>query len=234
MRRRLSTIRSDQSGFTLVELLAAMSIGLVILMAAFMVLDQATSVSQEVSNRQEALQRGRLAMETVVRDLRSQVCLGDETEPITVADTNIVTFYIDLGDGSKNPEQRTIRYEPDERRIYEDIHIGSGTYPELVYDATPSETRLLASNVVPILDNGVARPIFRYYAFRIGGVPGDLEPLTAPLVANDAIRTVMVKVGFTVMPDRMSPKAREAASVESDVYVRLADPSRPLEGPRCI
>lgn len=234
MRRRLATIRSDQSGFTLVELLAAMSIGLVVLMAAFMVLDQATSVSQEVSNRQEALQRGRLAMETIVRDLRSQVCLGDETEPITVAERNRVTFFIDLSDGSKDVQQRTIRYEPTQQRIYEDIYIGTGDYPELVYGTTPSETRLLASNVVPILDNGVERPIFRYYAFRVGGVPGDLEQLTAPLVPNDAIRTVLVKVGFTVMPERMSPKAREAASVESDVYVRLADPSRPLEGPRCI
>jgi prepilin-type N-terminal cleavage/methylation domain-containing protein len=234
MRRRLSKIRSDQSGFTLVEVLAAMSIGLVVLMAAFMVLDQATSVSQEISNRQEALQRGRLAMETVVRDLRSQVCLGDETEPITVAERDKVTFYIDLSDGSKDVQQRTIRYEADEDKLYEDIHIGTGLYPDLVFDPVPSETRLLASHVVPILDNGVERPIFRYYAFRLGGVPGDLEPLTTPLVPNDAIRTVMVKVGFTVMPDRPTPKARQATSVESDVYVRLADPSRPLEGPRCI
>jgi prepilin-type N-terminal cleavage/methylation domain-containing protein len=231
--RAVRRLNSDQSGFTLVELLAAMSIGLVILMAAFMVLDQATSVSQEVSNRQEALQRGRQAMETVVRDLRSQVCLGDETEPITVAENNKVTFFIDLSDGSKDVQQRTIRYEPTEKRLYEDIHIGTGTYPDLVFGA-PASTRLLASQVVPILDNGVERPILRYYAFRVGGVPGDLEPLTTPLVPNDAIRTVMVKVGFTVMPERMSPKAREAASVESDVYVRLADPSRPLEGPRCI
>ena len=44
----------------------------------------------------------------------------------------------------------------------------------------------------------------------------------------------MVKVGFTILPDRISPKSREAASVESDIYVRIADPSMPQEGPQCI
>jgi Prokaryotic N-terminal methylation motif len=231
--RLLARIRSDQSGYTLVELLTAMMVGMVILMASFLLLDQATSVSQEIAHRHEALQRGRVAMETIVRDLRSQVCLGDETEPITVAETNKVTFFIDLSDGSKEIQQRTIRYEPATKQLFEDIYLASGVYPELTF-GEPAETRVLASEVEPILDNGVPRPILRYYAFNPGGAPGDLTQLPAPLSSNDAIRTVLVKVGFTVMPDRSSPKARNATSVESDVYVRLADPSRPLEGPQCV
>jgi prepilin-type N-terminal cleavage/methylation domain-containing protein len=233
MMRRLDTLRSDQSGFTLVELVTAMTIGLVVLMAAFLLLDRATSVSQEISNRQEALQRGRLAMEKIVRDLRSQVCLGDEKEPITAADSNRITFYIDTSDGSKAVHQRTIRYDAATKNIYEDIYIGTGTYPDLVFGA-PSQTRLLVSGVDPILDNGVARPVLRYYAFNIGGTPGDLRQLSAPLSTNDAISTVLVKIGFTVLPDRKVPKNREATTLESDIYVRIADPSRPLEGPQCI
>jgi prepilin-type N-terminal cleavage/methylation domain-containing protein len=233
MRRRLHKLRSDESGFTLIELLTAMSIGIVLLMAAFLLLDRATAVSQEIANRQDAVQRGRAAMEKIVRDLRSQVCLGDEKEPITQADNNRVTFYIDTSDGSKDVHQRTIRYDPTTKNLYEDIYIGAGVYPDLVFGA-PSETRLLASGVDPILDNGVPRPILRYYAFNPGGTPGDLRLLSAPLSVNDAISTVLVKIGFTVLPDRKVPKNREATTVESDVYVRIADPSRPLEGPQCI
>ena len=233
MTRRLRRLQSDESGFTLIELLTAMTIGLVLLMAAFLLLDRATAVSQEIANRQDAVQRGRAAMETIVRDLRSQVCLGDEKEPITAAEDNRVTFYIDTSDGSKNVHQRTIRYDPVTKNIYEDIYIGSGVYPDLVFGA-PSETRLLVSGVDPILDNGVPRPVLRYYAFKQGGVPGDLQLLSAPLSAGDAISTVLVKVGFTVLPDRKVPKNREATTVESDIYVRIADPSRPLEGPQCI
>jgi prepilin-type N-terminal cleavage/methylation domain-containing protein len=233
MRARLRTLRSDESGFTLIELLTSMTIGLVLLMAAFLLLDRATAVSQEIADRQEALQRGRQAMETIVRDLRSQVCLGDEKEPITAADGNGVTFYIDLSDGSKQVHQRRIRYDAATKSIYEDIYIGSGVYPDLVFGAA-SETRLLVSGVVPIVDAGTPRPILSYYAFKQGGVPGDLQLLAAPLSTNDAIRTVLVKVGFTVLPDRKVPKNREATTVESDIYVRIADPSKPLEGPQCI
>jgi len=234
MSSRLRTLRSDESGFTLVELVTAMAIGLVILMAAFLLLDRATAVSQEIANRNEALQSGRLAMEKIVRDLRSQVCLGDEKEPITFADANKVTFYIDTSDGTQPVHQRTIRYDAATKRIYEDIFIGTGVYPDLVFSATPNSTRLLASKVEPLVDGGVARPFFRYYAFNVGGAPGDLRQLASPLNVNDAISTVMVKVGFAVLPDRTSPKTREATSVESDIYVRIADPSMPQEGPQCI
>jgi prepilin-type N-terminal cleavage/methylation domain-containing protein len=233
MRETIRRLRSDEAGFTLVELLTAMTIGLVLVMAAAVLLDRAMAATQELQNRTEAVQRGRVAMEQIVRELRSQVCLGDETEPITVADNNRVTFFVDMSNGTSDVQQRTIRYDPATKNIYEDLYIGTGVYPNLVFGA-PSRTRLLVSGVDPILDGGTPRPILRYYAFRPGGQPGDLEPLVAPLVPDDAIRTVMVKVGFTVLPDRKVPKNREATTLESDVYVRLADPSRPLEGPRCI
>lgn len=231
--RLLSRIRSDESGYTLIELLTAMAIGMVILMASFLLLDQATSASQELANRHESLQRGRQAMETIVRDIRSQVCLGDEKEPITVANDNLVTFYIDLSDGSKPIQQRTIRYDPATKKLYEDIYFPDGIYPDLVFDGV-DETRVLASDVEPILDSGVPRPIMRFYAFKVGGAPGDLELLPTPLSTDHAISTVLVRVGFTVMPERATPESRDATSVESDIYVRLADPSQPLEGPQCV
>jgi prepilin-type N-terminal cleavage/methylation domain-containing protein len=232
IRRRLRNLGPDQSGFTLTELLTAISIGLVLLMAAFTLLDRASSASQEIIDRQDAVQRGRQAMELIVRQLRSQVCLGDEEEPITWATGNQVTFYADLSDGSTDVQRRTLRYEGG--KLWEDIHVGTGTYPTLVYPVAPTRTRMLLANVVPIVDAGVPRPIFRFYAFREGGVPGDLVQLNAPLIPNDAIRTVMVKIGFVVKPDGRAPRSQDATMLESDVYVRLADPTTPSEGPRCI
>jgi prepilin-type N-terminal cleavage/methylation domain-containing protein len=231
---RLRNVRSEESGFTLVELLTAMTIGTVLLMAAFTLLDRASAANQEVANRQDALQRGRQGMELVVRQLRSQVCLGDETEPITVADDNAVTFYADLSDGSQDVRQHTIRYDTATKTLFQDTYIGTGDYPDLVFSDPPSSTAELVSGVEPILDSGEPRPILRFYAFREGGQPGDLELLPTPLSSDDAIRTVMVKVGFVVLPDNKRPEDREATTLESDIYVRLADPSRPAEGPRCI
>lgn len=232
MTRLSRRLRSDQSGFSLIELLTAMTLGMLLLFAAMMLLDHATALTKQITDRQDAVQRGRQAMELIVRDLRSQVCLGDETEPITVARDDRVTFYADLSDGTTDVQRRTIRYEAGS--LFEDIHVGTGTYPTLVYPVVPTRSRSLLANVEPVVDAGVPRPIFRYYAFREGGVAGDLEQLTAPLVPNDAIRTVMVKVAFVVRPDGVRPRSQDATMLESDVYVRLADPSTPSEGPRCI
>lgn len=231
LRRQL---RSDESGFTLVELLAAMSIGLLVLMAAFMVLDRATSVSKEIADRQDAVQRGRQAMELIVRDLRSQVCLGDETEPITVANDDMVTFYADLSDGSTPVEQRTIRYDAATKTMVEDVHVGTGTYPDLVFGGPPTSSRVLVEAVEPVINGAQTVPVLRFYAFDVGGTPGDLLELPTPLVSDDAIRTVLVKVTFVVLPGGERPPDRRATTLESDVYVRLADPSTPTEGPRCI
>ena len=44
----------------------------------------------------------------------------------------------------------------------------------------------------------------------------------------------MVKIAFVALPDGVRPRSQDATMLESDVYVRLADPSTPTEGPRCI
>jgi type II secretory pathway pseudopilin PulG len=234
MTRLARRLRRDESGFTLVELLTAMTIGMLLLFASLMLLDHSTALTKQITDRQDAVQRGRQAMELMVRDLRSQVCLGDETEPITVARDDRVTFYADLSDGTTDVQQRTIRYDAATKRLIEDIHVGTGTYPDLVYPAAPTRSRLLLANVEPVVDAGVPRPILRFYAFRDGGVPGDLEQLATPLIPDDAIRTVMVKIAFVALPDGVRPRSQDATMLESDVYVRLADPSTPTEGPRCI
>jgi prepilin-type N-terminal cleavage/methylation domain-containing protein len=241
MNSRVPSLQSDESGFTLVELLAAMAIGLIVLMGGFLLLDRATSASTEIADRQDAVQRGRMAMERITRQLRSQVCLGDETEPITYGDDNQVVFYADLGAGSlsgDSVEQRRLSYveASGEARIIEDIFARtSGTYPDLTFSSLPTESDVLLRKAARLVDDGVDRPFLRYYGFvQEDGDPGELERLSTPLSADDASRTVMIRVGFAALPDRVRPRDRDATGMETDVYVRLADPSKPLEGPRCL
>jgi prepilin-type N-terminal cleavage/methylation domain-containing protein len=230
----IDRLRSDESGFTLVELIAAMAIGTVVLLAAFLLLDRATSVSNEVADRQDALQRGRVAMESMVQQLRSQVCLGDAKEPITYGDATATSFYADLGDGSTNVELRKLLYDTANKRIVEERYAGTGTYPDLTFPATPTRKRVLLSKAELIKDGAVTRPLFRYYAFVDGGEPGELEQLPVPLNTDNAARTVMVKLGFVSLPQRTKTRDRDTTTFESDVYVRIADPSKPTEGPRCL
>jgi prepilin-type N-terminal cleavage/methylation domain-containing protein len=222
----------SEDGYTLTELLVAMSVGLIVLMAAFTLIDRASTVSAEVADRQDAVQRGRIAIERMTRQIRSQVCLGETTEPITYGDANTITFYADLSDGSENVERRTIQYDPATKNINEYVYAGTGVYPDLTFSSTPTESRVLVNKALRV--TSPATSFLRYYAFNPGGQPGDLLELPVPLSAANASRTVMVKIAFVSMPDRLKLEDRESVTFYNDVYVRLADPSRPTEGPRCI
>jgi type II secretory pathway pseudopilin PulG len=238
VRALLNRLRSEQVGMTLVELTVGMAIGLVVTSASLAVLQRASTASNEVLDRQDAVQRGRLAMEQITRQLRSQVCLGESAEPISYGDDVKLTFYADLSDGSQNVARRTLTFTPASGstpgKIKEDVFAGSGIYPDLTFGVAPTQTRVLLSGAKRVKSGAADVPLFRYYAFQPGSPTGDLEQLVTPLTATDASRTVMVRIAFVSMPERTVPRDLDSTTLQSDVFVRLADPTRPLEGPRCL
>lgn len=231
-------LRRDERGMTLIELMVGMSIALVVTFASFAVLDRATTASQEIADRQEAIQMGRQAMELITRQLRSQVCLGEAAEPISYGDDTTLAFYADLSDGSEPIARRQLTYvapaggEPG--RIQEDVFDGSGTYPDLTFPEVASRSRTMLARAAQAVDAGQPLPVFRYYAFHPGSPTGDMELLPTPLSADDASRTVVVRIAFVAQPERPQPRDADTSTLIDDVYVRLADPTRPLEGLRCI
>jgi prepilin-type N-terminal cleavage/methylation domain-containing protein len=228
IRRRLS----DERGFSLPELLVAMVIGMVILLAAFMLLDRTISASGQIADRTEALQRGRISMDLVTRQLRSQVCLG-ATAPIVSGTDSAVTFYADLSDGSQPIKQRTLSFNSTTDTITESVITGAGTYPTLTFTTAATSAPLL-TKVKQILDGTTARPVFRYYGYIVGGQVGALEQLTAPLSATDLKRVALIKVGFRAFAVRPISNDNDSAVLEDDVYVRVAVPTDIQDGPECI
>jgi len=227
-------LRRDESGYTLTELLMAMLIGMVVLMAAFMLIDRASTVSAEIADRQEAVQRGRTTMETLTRQLRSQVCLGERVQPITYGSADRVEFYADLSDGSKNVEHRTLAYDPVAKTITEEVYPGEGVYPDLTFSDSPAESLVLLSKVERAREGSTDLSVFRYFAFDPSGDPGDLRELAVPLTTATASLVVMVKIAFEARPEGKRSRDRDSTTFYNDVYVRLADPLSPTEGPRCI
>jgi prepilin-type N-terminal cleavage/methylation domain-containing protein len=201
---------SDERGFSLIELLVAMVIGMIVLLAAFMVLDRTISASGQVADRSEALQRGRQAMELISRQLRSQVCVGT-TKPIISGTDTSISFYADMSDGTTPIKQRTLSYSSATDTITESVVTGAGTYPSLTFTGTPTSTPLL-TKVKQIQDTGL-RPIFRYYGYQTGTTNGTLVQLTAPLSPTDIGRV---------------------AVLEDDVYTRTAVPTQLQGAPECI
>ena len=74
--------------------------------------------ANDVDTRIDANQRGRLAMDTLTRSLRSQVCLTPAIKPLVVAKATMITFYGDLRDNvaGLRPWPRSARHAWTPRR----------------------------------------------------------------------------------------------------------------------
>jgi prepilin-type N-terminal cleavage/methylation domain-containing protein len=99
----------QEDGFTLPELLITLVIGLTVTMAGLTLVEVTMNRSGEISARIEAVQNGRSAMDTITRQLRSQVCLlrpggtvDDPRRSLTAANGSSVTFYADMRN-TENP-----------------------------------------------------------------------------------------------------------------------------------
>jgi type II secretory pathway pseudopilin PulG len=226
----------SQSGMTLVELLAAMTAGIVVLLGAFGLVDVAIKTQKDTEQRISTVAAGRQAMDDITRQLRSQICLDRETVPIIDARPNRVTFYASLAPASNGPvyQRRTLEYfpAPDGRgRVEETVVTGTGTPPNVGWAAAPVRRTLLRS----------ARPLagrtglFRYHRFEALSAPQMFEVVpdaSGSVSESDRRLTVQIDVGFEVLPEP-GRSARLATLFENKVYVRTADPTDPTRSPKC-
>ena len=241
MIRRLRLARSE-SGHTLIELVVAMAIGMGILLIAFHLLDRSLGLTREVSDRVDAVQRGRIAMDSITRQLRSQVCLtrlvGSPALPVTdaalvTADADSVTFYSNIGT-SGVPERDTITFNEAAGTIIWTRIKGSGAAPNTTFTATPTVTTLL-SNAARNGASPAVAPVFTYYGFNTAAVPpSPTKQLTGvPLNQVDRETTSRIVVSFVSRPAQARTTTKRAAVLTDEIFVRSADPNDPAPVPKC-
>jgi prepilin-type N-terminal cleavage/methylation domain-containing protein len=211
---------ADESGMTLAEMIIAVAVGSIIILAAYGLLDASRSGAMKVTDRVDATQRGRLAMDEVVRQLRSQVCLDPAEGAITDGRNESVTFYSFTGTGPYLPERHTIAWDANAQTIVDYIYAGQGTPPGMTYPSTPTRTRVLLTDVVRVANT----PIFTYFAWTTDGTARATEQLATPLVQADALRAVRVLVQFRVLPSRTG-QSSESTVLQDEVFSRTADPN---------
>lgn len=220
---------TGERGFTLVELLVTISVGMVVLFAVFGLLDVSLRASSRVQDRTDVVQRGRNAMEQITQELRSQTCLGSGYPALTQADSNSMTFYADLGDETFTPQKRTLTYSAGTivERLYP---MTGGTLPNVTFAATPSRTRTLITNIAPVSGT----PVFRYYKFTLTDPITPSVLMTTPLSAADLANTVRIAVSFVAQPLQGTANNSVSTTFENYVYVRTSDPTDPQRSPACL
>jgi prepilin-type N-terminal cleavage/methylation domain-containing protein len=239
-----------EDGFTLPELLIGIVMALIISLATFSLLDFSIKRAGEVDQRVDATQRGRGLMETLTRELRSQVCLDANTaamatRPGDITDGYTATFYSDFTDGTdatKPPaELHKLAYDAATRRMLDYTYATSWDKTTTPWVATvaatpkPGSPRVIASDIVPDGTN----PIFRYYAYDAAAVPAPvtvLNPGTGATISvplTDLKRVARIDITFTTLPQRGNVASPSAVVLTDQVYVRAADPNDDAPTPTC-
>lgn len=232
---------SDERGFTLIEMLVASSIGVILLLAAFMLLDRSFSSSASIADRQDGLQRGRQAMELMTRQLRSQVCVvvppaTSYSAPVASAAPLAVIFYGSLSESSTSVEKRTLTFDPTGTgTITQNVITGTPNtvYPQMAFNGAGTTTTLL-TNVKQAVSGGSNLPVFRYYRYKPGAPVGDLEELSAPVATANLPSIALIKIAFRSYAARPISKDNDATQLEDDVFIRISDSSEAQETPQCI
>ena len=219
----------SEDGFSLTEILVSIPIGVVLLSAVFVMMRASVRQSANITDRTEAIQRGRTAMERVTRQLRSQVCPTTTGTALTTADANTLTLYVDMTGGTSQPERRTLTYDPAAQTLTEYEYVASsGSWPNFTWPASPTRTRQLLNNVTAV--SGV--PFFRYYQY---DASGDVSPtpMTTPVSAANLPRVVNVAVGFVSKP-RKATTSSPSTTFQSEASMRTSDPNNPTQNARCL
>jgi prepilin-type N-terminal cleavage/methylation domain-containing protein len=220
-----------QEGFTLPELMVAMMIGMMTILAVYGVLETTMKQTTRIAGRVNATQRGRIAMDIITRQLRSQVCYSATVPALVSGTDDVVKFHVDLSDGSKPIEQHEIAFDQTARTLTERIWPGVGSplsFP------TRTIQRQITDGVVrrPSPDT----PIFRYYAYNTATPPRPAIQLPTPLSATDLARVAKIDIGFIALPPGTpvaATSAPGASTLQNEIYVRVADPNDPAPTPTC-
>ena len=228
----MSALRAER-GMTLVETLIAMVIGVLISLAVFSLVDFTMRRSGEIAGRVDADQRGRLAMDAITRQLRSQVCQVSGTPPMysragNTTDGANATFFVDLSDGSnatQAAEMHTLAFDSTKHQIVErDYTATQPTDPSVdpTYSATPARTRTLLSDVYQVN----ATPVFQYYNF--AGAQ-----LAAPVTGANLGSIAAIQITFDAVPPRGRVGDRGSVVFQDRISVREVDPNAADPEPEC-
>jgi Tfp pilus assembly protein PilW len=227
-----------QDGFTLAEVLVAATVGFVVLAATLGLLESSLRLDNGVMAKTDAQQRGRLAMDRITQELRSQVCLNLTTPAVlpTVSTADSVTFYSDFGqDNTKPPMKRTITFNPTTGDISETRVQGKGPDggPFTFDDAATNQVIFENATRVVEADKSV-RPFLKYFAYQtVGGVLGTTQELSPPLNAAGAARVARIEISVTARPTG-AKDSKNATDIKDEISVRHADPNLTVPDPQCV
>ena len=171
----LSTARrasSEQSGFTLVELVVAMAMGIIVMFALSYIMIAMLHQSQRTFTRVDATRQARVALNNIDNELHS-ACV-DGSPPVQANSTGSTLIFLSYSGNAASPAPvwhqltfsggtlKDYRFAATQNPSY----VSTGTGPEWQQGSalTPASVTLL-SNVSQQMNGALLVPVFRYFRY---------------------------------------------------------------------
>jgi Tfp pilus assembly protein PilW len=204
---RARRVSSEQSGFTLVELVVAMAMGIIVMFALSYIMIAMLHQSQRTFTRVDATRQARVALNNIDNELHS-ACV-DGSPPVQPLSTGSTLIFLSYYGNAANPTPvwhqltfsggtlKDYRYTATQTATY--VATGTGQEWQQGTALTPASVTLL-SNVSQQTDSsGNPVPVFKYFAYALaatdaGGntyytVPDgtSVNPLTGASITTSAL-----------------------------------------------
>lgn len=238
MTDRLTALRQDDRGMTLVELMVSIGIGSIILAAALTMFLTGMGGAATVQDRADAAQRARIGFDRVTSLVGAQVCngVGNAGAPVVSGDANGVFFTANTGQADGVPTGYELRYVPSTQSLWEYRYPLTGSENAAGYRAwatNPTSKAQLLERAVPAAGVNV----FRYYGTddATTGDPVEFSPGGGPLSDADRVRVLRIDLSLRILPTRtqsIDDKPGALMTTESYVTSNLVTGSLD-QGPRC-
>jgi prepilin-type N-terminal cleavage/methylation domain-containing protein len=235
MTRRID-LRSE-SGFTLVEMMVATVMGVIVSAATLAIVISSVNLTSNYTDRVDATQQGRLAMQKITQALNSS-CVSPSLPPIlpntvdpantisAISDSNNVWFYSSLSDGATiSPNLVEISYTGSS--LVMKTYANSSplaSAPNWTFSSPPTSLVLLPYATQATV-SGVTEPVFQYFGYSSGTI--STVALATPLATTTAAATAQVTITYEAIPSSgwsANSQGRTATFADS-VVLRLTPAS---------
>jgi prepilin-type N-terminal cleavage/methylation domain-containing protein len=234
----MSRLRTDQAGLTLVEMLVSMTLGLIVLTAIMALVQTSQRVTTTNTERSDATQKGRIAMDQMIQGLRSQVCLkADATAPqttLTAGSDTSVTFFANIATpdaansglpSAFNPKLITFTYNNGTiTQSTSDTVVVSGAYTFPAVNRVKQVLTGAAQAKDTTVTPAVTAPVFRFYGYLTDGSI-DPTPLATPLAAADLPKVAKIDIDYVSKPSDNTSNSAVQVEFEDSVTLRLLFPA---------
>ena len=223
----------EERGFTLVEVMIALVIGLVVSSALLAVVIVSVDLSSNYTDRVDANQQGRLAMEKITQALNSSCVTPDQAPVLANSTSTTLMFYSTPADiPGTVPEEITISLPaapPGKGApLTMTTQILTGTPPNWAPSGPPSPPFTLALWAAESAGpNNTQTPLFQYYGYAANGtISTTAFTLTnGMLSAAQAAATAEVAINYQALgSDNWSTNSR-GIDFSDEVTFRLTPPS---------